>query len=145
MNWKLLLVAVFVCGLFFGAVSYAAVSSIVKVRNVGTIRAVGVEVYADELLEQILDEVSWGTLNPGENKSAIAWIKNTGNDAQKLIFWTECWEPVDAQNSILLTWNYNNQWIEAGSAIAVTFTLTVDSSISGVDSFCFDIWIKGVA
>ena len=145
MNWKLVLVAVFVCGLLFGAVSYAAVSSIVKVRNVGTIRAVGVEVYADELLEQILDEVSWGTLNPGENKSAIAWIKNTGNDAQKLIFWTECWEPVDAQNSILLTWNYNNQWIEPGSAIPVIFTLTVDSSISGVDSFCFDIWIKGVA
>jgi len=145
MNWKLLLVAVFVCGLLFGAVSYAAVSSIVKVRNVGTIRAVGVEVYSDELLEQILNEVSWGTLNPGENKSATAWIKNTGNDAQKLILWTEGWEPVDAQNSILLTWNYNNQWIEAGSAIAVTFTLTVDSSISGVDSFCFDIWIKGVA
>ena len=89
--------------------------------------------------------LSASTLNPGENKSATAWIKNTGNDAQKLILWTEGWEPVSAQNSILLTWNYNNEWIEAGSAIPVTFTLTVDPSISGVESFCFDIWIKGVA
>ena len=79
MNWKLLLAAVFVCGLLFGAVSYAAVSNIVQIRNVGTIRAIGVEVYADESLEQILHEISWGTLNPGENKSATAWIKNTGN------------------------------------------------------------------
>ena len=145
MNWKLLLVAVFVCGLLFGAVSYAAASNIVKVRNVGTIRAVGVEVYADESLEQILHEVSWGTLNPGEYKSVTAWIKNTGNDAQKLILWTEGWDPVEAQNSITLSWNYTSEWIEAGSAIPVTFTLAVDAEISGVESFYFDIWIKGVA
>lgn len=145
MNWKLMLAAVFVCGLLFGAVSYAAVSSLVQIRNVGTIRAVGVEVYSDESLEQILHEVSWGTLNPGENKSVTAWIKNTGNDAQKLILWTEGWEPVDAQNSILLSWDYNNEWIEASSSIPVTFTLTVDPNISGVENFCFDIWIKGVA
>ena len=145
MNWKLLLASVFVCGLLFGAVSYAAVSSIVKVRNVGTIRAVGVEVYANESLEQILHEVSWGTLNPGEYKSVTAWIKNTGNDAQKLILWTEGWEPVEAQNSISLSWDYDNEWIDPGAAVAVAFTLSVDVEISGVESFCFDIWIKGVA
>ena len=145
MNWKLLLVAVFVCGLLFGAVSYAAVSSLVKVRNVGTIRAVGVEVYADVALTQILSEIGWGTLDPGETRTVTAWIKNTGNDAQKLVLWTENWIPTAAQNSISLTWNYADSWINAGASIPVEFTLSVDPEITGVTGFSFDIWIKGVA
>ena len=145
MNWKLLLAAVFICGLLFGAVSYAAVNSLVQISNVGTIRAIGVEVYADGELATLMHEISWGTLNPGDGRSVNAWIKNTGNDAQKLILWTEGWDPVAAQNSISLSWSYNNEWIQPGSAVAVTFTLSVDPGIAGVDSFFFDIWVKGVA
>lgn len=145
MNWKLILAAVFVCGLLFGAVSYAAVNYLVQIRNVGRIRAIGVQVFADEALTTVLEEVNWGTLNPGENRSVNAWIKNTGNDAQKLILWTESWDPVTAQNSILLSWDYGNEWISPGASVPVTFTLSVDPIISDVDSFSFDIWIKGVA
>ena len=145
MNWKLVLAAVFVCGLLIGGVSFAAVNYLVQIRNVGRIRAIGVQVFADETLTTILEEVDWGTLNPGENRSVNAWIKNTGNDAQKLILWTESWDPVTAQNSIMLSWDYGNEWISAGASVPVTFTLSVDPSISDVDSFSFDIWIKGVA
>jgi len=145
LKWKLLLAAVFVCGLLFGVVSYAAVNSLVQIRNVGTIRAIGVEIYANDALTEVLNEIPWGTLDPGETRSVNAWVKNTGNDAQKLILWTESWVPVDAQNSILLTWNYGNSWIGAGDYISVVFTLSVDPNISGVTSFSFDIWVKGVA
>jgi len=145
LNWKLILATVFVCGLLFGAVSYAAVNYFVQIRNVGRIRAIGVQVFADEALTTVLEEINWGTLNPGENRSVNAWIKNTGNDAQKLILWTESWDPVTAQNSITLSWNYSNEWIPAGSSIPVTFTLSVDPGISDVDRFSFDIWVMGVA
>jgi hypothetical protein len=145
LNWKLLLAAVFICGLLSGAVSYAAVNYLVQIRNVGRIRAIGVQVFADETLTTVLDEINWGTMSPGENRSVNAWIKNTGNDVQKLIMWTESWNPVTAQNSIILNWNYGNEWIPAGASVPVTFTLSVDSGISEVDSFSFDIWIKGVA
>jgi hypothetical protein len=145
LNWKLVLAAVFVCGLLLGGVSFAAVNYLVQIRNVGRIRAIGVQVFADESLTSVLDEIDWGTLNPGENRSVNVWIKNTGNDAQKLIFWTESWDPVTAQNSIALNWNYGDEWIPAGASIPVTFTLCVDPTISDVDSFSFDIWVKGVA
>lgn len=144
MNWKLLLIAGFVCGLLVGTVSYAAYNQLVQIRNVGTIRAVGVEVYADEALTKVLDEIAWGTLDPGETRSVNAWIKNTGNDAQKLVLWTENWNPTAAQNSITLTWNYTDEWIPANASIPVMFTLTVDPNITGVTSFSFDIWVKGV-
>jgi len=145
LNWKLLLTAVFVVGLLSGAVTYAAVNYLVQIRNVGRIRAIGVQVFVDEALTTVLDEVNWGTLSPGETRSVNAWIKNTGNDAQKLVMWTESWEPVAAQNSITLNWDYGNEWIPAGASIPVTFTLNVDSGIFDVDSFSFDIWVKGVA
>ena len=137
--------SVFVCGLLLGVVSYSAVTNIVSIQNVGTIRSIGVEVYADEALTQILNQITWGTMDPGESRNTTVWIKNTGNDAQKLVLWTENWKPTDAQNSINLSWNYTNIWINTGDSIAVEFTLFVDSAISGIYSFSFDIWIKGVA
>ena len=145
MKWKLLLSAVFVCGLLLGAVAYSAVTNLVQIQNVGTIRSIGVEVYADKALTQKLNEITWGTLDPGETRSANAWIKNTGNDAQKLVLWTENWNPTDAQNSINLSWDYIDAWINAGDSIAVEFILSIDPEISGVSSFSFDIWVKGVA
>ena len=137
-------VAVSVVALLVGAVIGANIT-LSRIRNVGTVRAIGVEVYTDETLTSVLTEIAWGTLDPGESRSFNAWVKNTGNDEQKLVMWTESWDPVDAQNSISLSWDYGDEWIPAGAVVPVTFTLSVDSGISGVTSFSFDIWVKGVA
>ena len=67
-------VAVSVAALLVGAVIGA---SLVRIRNVGTIRAIGVEVYKDQSLTEVLHEISWGTLNPGDTKTFDAYIKNT--------------------------------------------------------------------
>jgi len=135
-------VAVSVAALLVGAVIGA---SLVRIRNVGTIRAIGVEVYANQGLTEILQEISWGTLNPGDTKTFDAYIKNTGNDSQKLVMWTETWNPGAAQNSITLSWNYANELIPSGDSIAVTFSLTVDSDISDVVNFSFEVIVQGVA
>jgi len=135
-------VAVSAVMLLVGAVIGA---SIVRIRNVGTIRAVGVQVYADSHLSTVLTEISWGTLNPGEVRTFNAWVKNTGNDAQKLVMWTENWVPTSAQDSIVLTWDYADGWIAAGASIPVVFTLSVDPNIDGVTGFSFDIVVQGVS
>ena len=135
-------VAISAVALLVGAVIGA---SLVRIRNVGTIRAVGVEVYADEELTTVLHEIAWGTMDPGETRSFNAWIKNTGNDAQKLILWTESWDLVAAQNSISLNWDYGDEWIPAGASIPGVFTLSVDPNIAGVMGFSFDILVKGVS
>ena len=134
-------VAVSVAALLVGAVIGA---SLVRIRNVGTIRAIGVDVYSDQGLTEVLHEISWGTLNPGDAKSFDAYIKNIRNDSQKLVMWTETWSPGAAQNYITLTWNYANQLIPSGSSISVTFTLSVDSGISDVVGFSFDVIVQGV-
>jgi len=71
-------------------------------------------------------------------------VKNTGNDAQKLVMWTENWNPTAAFDSIALTWNYDDSWIGVNASIPVVITLSVDANVTGVTSFSFDIWVKGV-
>ena len=131
-NVLLVFVAVSVAALLVGAVIGA---SLVRIRNVGTIRAVGVEVYADEGLSIVLTEISWGVLDPGESRTFNAWVQNSGNVAQGLALSTESWSPFGAGNSISLSWDYGDVLIPAGASIPVVFTLSVDPGISGVSGF----------
>jgi len=140
----LVLVIVFVCGLLVGTASYAIIEQVSQIRNIGTIRTIGVDVYRDEELTTVLDVIAWGTLDPGEVRSVDAWVKNTGNDAQKLVMWTENWNPTAAQDWMFLAWNYDDSWIAVNASIPVVFTLSVDPNITDVTSFSFDIWVKGV-
>ena len=129
---------------FVGLVAWAIYESIPKIYNYGTIRVIGVEVYADADLTQILERIDWGVLDPGESKSYSCWIKNIGNDAQKLVTWTETWNPVNASDWIGLSWDYGGSWIPVNASVPVVFTLHVDPDIEGVTNFNFDIWVKGV-
>lgn len=143
-NFRLFLAAVFACGVLLGAVAYAAYESLRPIRNIGAIRVIGVEVYGDEPLTTVLSEIDWGVLSPGESRDFVGWVKNVGNDAQKLVLWTENWNPQAAFDSIELTWNYDGSWIAVNGSVPVVFTLTVDANITDVSSFSFDIWVKGV-
>lgn len=127
-----------------GAVSFAIYQWAHQVRNVGIVRVIGVELYRDEALTEILDIIDWGMLDPGENKSVTAWVKNTGNDDQKLIMWTEAWDPVSSSDWIILTWDYAMVWVPVDASIPVVFTLSVDANITGITNFSFEIWVKGV-
>jgi hypothetical protein len=138
-------IALILLGLaFVGVVAWTIYESIPQIYNYGTIRVIGVEVYADADLTQILDRIEWGVLDPGENKSYSAWIKNIGNDAQKLVTWTEAWSPVNASDWISLSWDYVGSWVAANASVPVVLTLHVDANIEGVTNFSFDIWVKGV-
>jgi hypothetical protein len=139
-----LVLFIFVCGLLVGTTSYAIIDRVTQIRNIGAVRAIGVEVYTDEALTEVLAEIVWGTLDPGEIRSVDAWVKNIGNDAQKLVMWTENWKPTVAQDRMCLTWNYDDSWITVNASVPVVFTFFVDPNITDVTSFSFDIWVKGV-
>ena len=140
----MVLTAAFVFGLLVGTTSYAIIERVSQIRNIGAIRTVGVEIYQDTELVTILEMIGWGTLNPGEARNVDAWVKNTGNAAQKLVMWTENWNPTTAQDSMSLTWNYNNSCMPVNASIPVVLTLSVNPNITDVTGFSFDIWVKGV-
>jgi len=133
-----------ILGTFIGAVATLFYQSSVQVGNIGTIRTIGVEVYQSENLTDKVEFIDWGMIGVGSSKDFTVWIKNTGNDDQRIIMWTESWNPTNSSDFIFLTWGYDNSWIPINASIPAVFTLSVDLNIVNITNFSFDIWIKGV-
>jgi len=113
------------------------------VSNVGAVKAVGVGVYWDSDCVDAVASINWGTLEPGSIETVDVYIRNEGNSASTLSMYTENWTPTEASTYMTLDWDYSGQSLNPGEVVAVTFTLTVSSSIQGITSFSFDIVIVG--
>jgi hypothetical protein len=100
-------------------------------------------VYSDSGCTTSLTSLSWGTLQPGGSQTRDCYIKNEGNTPLTLSLQTSGWNPAAAESYIHLNWNYNGAPIAAGAVVHVTFTLSVDSGITGVTNFSFDVTIVG--
>ena len=112
------------------------------VGNVGKIRAIGFNVYADQACTAPLTQIDWGTLGPGEMAEFVMYARNGGNVNITLGFNTSDWNPVGAEAYLLVAWNYTGQTIRPLEVIAVSTTLTVSQDITGVDSFSFTMNIQ---
>lgn len=100
-------------------------------------------IYSDSACNMPKTSLTWGTLQPGENKTQECYIKNEGTVAVILSMYANNWEPDNADDYIDLGWDYSGTPIAAEATVHVTFTLSVDSSITGITSFNFDITIVG--
>ena len=113
------------------------------ISSVGTLKAIGIEVYENQELTNEATTIKWGTLKPGTAETYTIYVSNEGNLPLTLRLSTANWNPSSASNYLTLTWNYNGQTINPGDFIQVTLTLTVSSSITGINGFNFDITVTG--
>ena len=138
----MLLLTVIMSGLIIVGVSslYQTSSTI---SSVGTFKAIGIGVYWDEALTSRVDTINWGALEPGTQKSYTIYIRNEGNIPLTLSISTSNWNPPATSNYLTLTWSYSGQVINAATTTPVTLTLAVSESITGINSFGFDITAVG--
>jgi hypothetical protein len=114
------------------------------IQNTGNVKAIGVGVYSDSDCNQTVLSIPWGTLDPGETSDETVYICNEGNVAVVLSMTTENWDPPSASIHITLGWNLEEGYVlNHGQSVQAVLTLSVSSSISGVESFTFDIVITG--
>jgi uncharacterized membrane protein len=113
------------------------------ISSIGTLKAIGIEIYQNEDLADRVTTINWGTLKPGDTKTYTIYISNKGNFPLTLSMSTSNWNPPSASDYLSLTWSYSGQTIRAGEAVQVTLTLTVNRSISGLSNFGFDITTVG--
>lgn len=106
---------------------------------------VEIDVYADSELTQLISTIEWGSVEAGGSDSKTVYIKNAGDENVTLSLATENWDPAGAAEYMELSWDYDGNTIEPESVVEVTLTLTVDSSITGIEGFSFDIVIIGSA
>ena len=113
------------------------------ISSVGTLKAIGIEVYQNENLTDRVTMINWGTLESGDTKTYTIYVSNKGNFPLTLSLSTSNWNPPSASNYLTLTWSYRGQAISAGEAVQVTLTLAVSPSITGLSNFGFDITAVG--
>jgi hypothetical protein len=113
------------------------------ISSIGTLKAIGIEVYQNEDLTGRVTTIDWGTLKPGDTKTYTIYVSNKGNFPLTLSMSTSNWNPPSASNYLTLTWSYSGQTISAGETAQVTLTLTVNRSITGLSNFGFDITAVG--
>lgn len=110
-------------------------------RNVGTVKAVGVGVYWDAMCTQNVSLIEWGLLSPGESKKVTVYVKNEANTMATLSLSTGNWDPPNASDYIMLSWDYAGQTLAPNAVLPVCLTLSVSPDIWGIEDFSFDIII----
>lgn len=101
------------------------------------------EIYGDKNLTQVIDDIDWGPLRPGENESIIIWVQNIGNLNSTIFLYTGNYSSTEAQMYLQLEWNYTaGQVLQPMEAIPIHLNLVVSQNITGIDVFHFDIVIS---
>jgi len=138
-------VAVIVVSMLSFTGVWALFSRTFRISNYATIKTVGVEVYWDSSLTQLVTSIDWGKLEPNENKTVRIYIKSIANVPSTLALSTENWIPSNASLFMRLSWNYNDIVLNPGDVLPVDLTLSVSPSITGITNFSFDIIITAQA
>lgn len=113
----------------------------VRISARGSIRTVGLEVFADPEATQGVSSIDWGILDPGGQAQVTLYLKTTSNVPATVTLSTQGWDPEAAASYITLAWDYDETPLEVGEIRAVVFTLNVAPDILGITDFYFDIVI----
>lgn len=109
----------------------------------GTIKTLNIEVYKNPTATQNCTHINFGDLSPGAVSNQTVYIKNSGTKSATLSMNAKDWNPIQADSSLVLSWNRKDYVLHPGELINATFTLNADESIEGFSDFSFSIIIVG--
>jgi len=101
------------------------------------------KVYKDFSCTETLSSIDWGELHPKDRKTYLIFLRNEGNIAFILYLSTDNWYPLEAQEYIFPTWDYNNETIFPNEVKEISLILSISSEIKGITTFSFDFIIIG--
>ena len=92
-----------------------------------------------------MTSISWESVEAGGSASQTIYIEDTGATQMSPSITISNWSPSGVNTYISITWSTLPAEIQPGvsNAIAVTLTLTVSSSITGITTFSNSITISG--
>jgi len=113
------------------------------ISGTGSIQTVGVGVYWDQKCTNATSSLNFGLMAPGSSKNFTLYLKNTGNSILTVSMTTKNWNPTNASDYMSLSWNREGQQINPNQVIAFVITLSVATTVQGINSFSFDTVISG--
>ena len=136
------LIPVLIVSLMTGGVGGLLTSSY-EIENQARLVVIGIAVYRDITATKPCESIDWGALRPGESKTVIVYVKNTGDDPITGSFITKNWDPLEAGSFISLAWDFGEEPLLPGRIRTTAFTLTVSADIHDITNFHFTIVVTG--
>ncbi|MCW4016702.1 MAG: hypothetical protein NWF06_10065 [Candidatus Bathyarchaeota archaeon] len=101
-----------------------------------------VQIYSDPTCEKVVYQVDWGNLLAGATQYYDFYVRNEGNNSVVLKLMTQNWLPLDAQQNMMLSWDYTGYPIYTNQVEHIQLELAVSPKIKDVTSFSFNILIE---
>ena len=112
-----------------------------SISSQGSIKKINVGVYWDGNCSNTVSSIDWGDVEPESVKNVSLFIRNEGTVAADLFLSTDKWDPSNASEFMILSWDYSGLTLDLFEIVFVTLTLQVSPSVMGIKSFSFDIII----
>jgi hypothetical protein len=143
-TYNIIVVIVFFFWVFSGMSVIASMNSSQNLLGSGTVKAINISVFKDAACTQALTAINYGTIEPGGSATAVAYLKNTGTSPLTASMSASNWNPSACSSYMNVNWNLTDVTFQPGQVKATAFTLQVASSVSGINTFTFDITITGI-
>jgi hypothetical protein len=143
---KYLVVILTIAACVLVGTTFAAITVNQNLASSGTIQTgPNIGVYSNSACTLAMTSLNWGTIQAGSSATVTLYIEDTGGSQMAPSITVSNWNPSTASNYITIAWTTLPSEIQPGisGAIAVTLTLTVSSTITGITSFTNSITVSG--
>lgn len=113
-----------------------------RIRNVGTVKAIGVAVFWDLSCTVPVTVIDWELISPGDLKGTTVYIKSTKNVNFTMTINATNWNPPEAGQYFIVDWNYTGEVLHPTDVIATLITLYLDPTVTEITTFSFDTIIE---
>ena len=107
--------------------------------STGTIQTNNLEIYTNPDCTNNCTTLNFGEPKPGQVTNQTIYLKNTENTSIILTMNTNQWNPAEAENLLVLSWNREGIIIKSKEVISATFTLDVNANVEGFSNFNFNV------
>ncbi|MCW4034989.1 MAG: hypothetical protein NWF03_06455 [Candidatus Bathyarchaeota archaeon] len=153
---KIILLMVIVAVVSIGGTSLISImlsrTQNIYVPSLGFIKTIEVEAYSDANCNNLMEQIEWDQITPGESTVNTLYIKSVSNFEIVLTIDIREWSPAEMADYITITTDYDGQRLSPGEIIQIQMSLsTVDSKEfkeylveNEVQQFSVDIHFIGV-
>jgi hypothetical protein len=131
--------------ILIGVIVYAYVSgfNFWNINNLAQIKTTNISVYKNGELNEPLTFINWGIVSPDQTANQTFYLANEGNVPITAHFNTSSYLPSNVISYLDISWNYTGTPLNPLEAKPVTMFLHIQSTVSNITDFSFDINIWG--
>lgn len=131
----------------FGLVNALLIAGITGVQfealqNTVIVKSIDIGVYWDANCTIDVDDIDWGIMEPGENKTLETYLRNKGNVKIFLSILPADWSSPEVEELMSFSTSYQGQPVGARETIPLNLTLHLSPAVRDVDTFGFSIIIE---